>query len=140
MASKRETILARVATVLAGTVSVGSRIYRSRVEALARAEAPALVVEPVADAAQGRGTLAHVTWQLSFRVYVIARGLILDQVADPIAVDVHSRIMADPTLDGLAVDIMPASVAFEAEAIDGGGGVVALEYIVTYRTLQNSIE
>jgi hypothetical protein len=52
MASKRETILQRIVTALAGTTGVSTRIYRSRVEPLARGEAPAIVVEPVSDAAE----------------------------------------------------------------------------------------
>jgi hypothetical protein len=40
--SVRERILAHIATVtLPGTVQVGIRIYRSRVQALSRSEAPA---------------------------------------------------------------------------------------------------
>jgi len=47
--SKREQILARIVTTLAGTSGVGSRIYRSRVEPLARGESPAIIVEPISD-------------------------------------------------------------------------------------------
>ena len=47
MTTKRESILADIAASLAGTVQVGSRIYRSRVEAIARAESPAIVIEPI---------------------------------------------------------------------------------------------
>jgi hypothetical protein len=49
---KRESILAAITTALAGTVQVGSRIYRSRTEAFARNEAPALIVEPTDDLAK----------------------------------------------------------------------------------------
>ena len=38
MSTIREQILARIATNLTGTVGVSTRIYRSRVEALARSE------------------------------------------------------------------------------------------------------
>jgi hypothetical protein len=47
MPSIREQILARIATtVLPGTVQVGGRIYRSRVESYSRSEAPAITVSP----------------------------------------------------------------------------------------------
>ena len=49
MSSKRESILAAIATTLVGTTGVSTRIYRSRVEAFARNEAPALVIEPGTD-------------------------------------------------------------------------------------------
>ncbi len=38
MATKRERILAAIKTNLANTVGVGTRIYRSRAEALTRSE------------------------------------------------------------------------------------------------------
>ena len=40
MASKREQILAAIKTSLANTTGVGTRIYRSRAEPMARAESP----------------------------------------------------------------------------------------------------
>jgi hypothetical protein len=49
--SRREAILAAIRTALTNTVGVGTRIYRSRVEPMARAESPAIIVEPV----QGEG-------------------------------------------------------------------------------------
>ena len=45
MATKRETILARIATVLAGTTGVSDRIFRSRTTALTRAETPSIIIE-----------------------------------------------------------------------------------------------
>ena len=51
MATKRETILAAIRTALTGTTGVGTRIYRSRVEPIAREESPAIVVEPLIDTA-----------------------------------------------------------------------------------------
>jgi len=47
MTSKREQILSAIATTLAGTAGVSTRIYRSRVDAMSRAETPALLIEPL---------------------------------------------------------------------------------------------
>jgi len=47
MTTKRESILTAIRTALTGTTGVGTRIYRSRVEPMAREESPALVVEPI---------------------------------------------------------------------------------------------
>ena len=41
MASKREQILAALKTSLTNTTGVGTRVYRSRVAAVTRAESPA---------------------------------------------------------------------------------------------------
>ena len=49
MTTRRESILARIRTNLTDTTGVGTRIYRSRVEPLARGELPAIVVEPISD-------------------------------------------------------------------------------------------
>ena len=41
--TKRETILSAIASALAGTAGVGTRIYRSKVVPLSRGESPSIV-------------------------------------------------------------------------------------------------
>lgn len=139
MASKRETILTRVAAVLAGTTGVGTRIYRSRVEALSRAETPALLIEPISDQPT-QDTLATMSWTLSFRVSVVTRGTIPDQMADAAAIDVYSKIMADVTLDGLVTDLLPSGFDFQMLDADQPVGITSISFAATYRTTLNSIE
>lgn len=134
MTTKRETILAAVRTALTGTSGVSTRIYRSRVEPLARGELPAIVVEPVSDTAVQNTSLPTLDWSLTIRVVVIVRGNIPDQVADPIVQDMHSKLMADLTLGGYAIDIQPQSVDFKLEEADQPSGVIVCEYLVRYRT------
>ena len=138
MASKRELILARMVTALAGTAGVGSRIYRSRVTPLARGESPAIVVEPVSDQAD-QDTLGTLMWTMQVRVAVIVRGDVPDQLADPVLVDIHAKLMSDATLKGYAIDLLPATVAFEMIEADQTAGVVSAEYAVKYRTTLNSL-
>lgn len=138
MPSKRENILARVATALAGTSGVGSRIYRSRVVPLARGEAPALVVEPVSDSCV-QDTLSTLMWTLTFRVSVIVRGNIPDQLADSAMLDVHSKLMGDATLDGMVIIMLPSTVSFEMLEADQPAGVVSAEFTAQYRTSLNSL-
>lgn len=138
MASKRETILARVVAALAGTTGVSTRIYRSRVEPLARGEAPAIVVEPVSDQAV-QDTVGTLQWTLTFRVSVIVRGAVTDQLADPAMLDVHSKLMADDTLDGLVIQLLPSTVSFESIEADQPAGVVSAEFTAQYRTALNSL-
>jgi hypothetical protein len=57
-----------------------------------------------------------------------------DQVADPIVQDMHSRLMADLTLGGIAYDVQPLSVQFELQSADQPAGVVICDYAVRYRT------
>lgn len=134
MASKRETILAAVRTALIGTTGVGNRIYRSRVEPMARAESPAIVIEPINDTAQQNTSLPTLDWSLTVRVAVIVRGAIPDQVADPIVASLHSKLMVDLTLGGIAMDIQPQSVTFEMLEADQPAGVISCDYLIRYRT------
>jgi hypothetical protein len=134
MTTRRETILTAVRTALTGTTGVGARIYRSRVEPMARAESPAIVIEPVTDLAQQNTSLPTLDWSLTVRVAVIVRGTVPDQQADPIVEDLHSRLMADLTLGGAAIDIQPQSVTFEMVDADQPAGVISCEYLIRYRT------
>ena len=134
MTTKRETILAAVRTALTGTTGVSTRIYRSRVEPLARGESPAIVVEPVSDTAAQNTALPTLDWSLTVRVAIIVRGDIPDQLADPIVASAHSKIMADLTLGGYAIDVQPQSVSFDLMEADQPAGVIMMDYLVRYRT------
>jgi hypothetical protein len=134
MTTKRESILARIETVLAGTTGVSTRIYRSRVEPLARGESPAIVIEPVQDQAEQNTSLPTLDWSLTVRIAVIVRGNVPDQVADPTVESLHSKLMADLTLNGYAIDVQPQSVSFEMVEADQPAGVISCDYLIRYRT------
>jgi hypothetical protein len=132
--TKRESILSALVSSLAGTTGVGTRIYRSRVEAFARSECPALVIEPLSDEATIDTSLPTLTWRLGVRIAVIVRGNIPDQLADPIIESLHSKLMADLTVGGNAMDIQPINVSWELVESDQPTGVVMCDYRVLYRT------
>jgi hypothetical protein len=132
--TRRENILAAILTALTGTTGVSTRIYRSRVEPIARAESPAIVIEPVKDDATIQTQLATLDWSLRVRITVIVRGAIPDQIADPILQSLHTKIMADPTLGGYAIDIMPLAVNFVFMEADGTAGEIQCNYRIMYRT------
>ena len=135
MILKRERILAAITTALAGTVQVGSRIYRSREEAFARNEAPALVIEPGIDTPTVEPvSTCKIDWRFNVVVAVHTRGAIPDQLAAPIVVSVHLRIMADRSLGGLALDVLPGPVDHQREQADAAAGWTVLSYVVRYRT------
>lgn len=138
MSSKRETILAAVKTALTGTSGVSTRIYRSRSAAFARQEYPALVLEPISDAAT-REAVGRLTWRLSFHVAVLVRADEADSAADPTVIDVHSKIMGDATLSSLLVDLVPASVDYQFFDGDVPLGVVTQQFQATYQTTETSI-
>lgn len=132
--SKREQILAAIRTALNGTTGVGSRIYRSRVEPLARQESPAVIVEPVKDRCEQNTSLPMLDWTLLVRIAVVIRANVPDQAADPVVESIHSHLMADLSLGGLAIDIQPFQVEFQAVEADVPAGVVLCDYLVKYRT------
>jgi hypothetical protein len=134
MTTKRERVLRAIVTTLAGTTGVGTRIYRSRVEPLARQESPAIVIEPITDQAQQNTSLPTLDWSLTVRVAIIVRGNVPDQLADPIVESAHAKLMADLTLGGYAIDVQPQNVAFELVEADQPAGVISLDYLVRYRT------
>lgn len=134
MTTRRETILAAVRTALTNTAGVGTRIYRSRVEPIARAESPAIVIEPVSDQAEQNTSLPKLDWSLTVRVSVIVRGNIPDQLADPTVESLHAKLMADLTLGGYAIDIQPIGVNFELVEADQPAGVISCDYLIRYRT------
>jgi hypothetical protein len=132
--TKREQILAAIRTALNGTTGVANRIYRSRVEPLARSESPAIVVEPINDVCQQNTSLPTLDWSLLVRVAVVVRSNIPDQAADATVESLHSKLMADLSLGGLAIDIQPVQVEFQAVEADVPAGVVMCDYRVQYRT------
>ena len=134
MTTKRESILTAIAATLVGTTGVSTRIYRSRVEPITRGESPTIVIEPISDNAQQNTSLPTLDWSLVVRIAVIVRGNIPDQLADPTVQSLHSKLMADLTLGGYAIDIEPVSVTFELVEADQPAGVVMCDYRVQYRT------
>jgi hypothetical protein len=134
MTTKRETILAAVRTALTGTTGVSSRIYRSRVEPVSRAESPAIVVEPLSDTAAQNTALPTLDWSMIVRITVIVRGAVPDQLADPIIESLHSKVMSDLTLGGYAIDVQPIGVTFNFTEADGAAGEIQCDYRVMYRT------
>lgn len=141
MASKREQILAAVAATLAGTTGVSTRIYRSRVEAFARNEAPALVIEAGTDtAAEELVSTCKIDWRMPVLVAVYTRGAVPDQLADPIIISLHAKLMADRTLGGLVMDIWPGTVDPQIEKADQPALWTVCTYNVRYRTSVTSLE
>lgn len=134
MTTKRESILAAIKTALSGTAGVGTRIYRSRPEPLSRGESPAIVIEPVSDTPEQNTSLPTLDWTLRVRIVVIERATVPDQAADDTIEDLHSKIMADLTLGGLAIDVMPATTSFQLLEADQPAGVIFCEYDVRYRS------
>jgi len=134
MTTKRERILGAIAASLAGTTGVSTRIYRSRVEAVSRGESPAIVIEPLTDTPAQNTSLPTLDWTLRVRISVIVRAAVPDTTADATIESMHSKLMADLTLGGYAIDVQPAQTTFNFFEADQPAGVIFCEYEVRYRT------
>ena len=140
MASKREQILAALKTKLTGTTGVATRIYRSRPEAFSRAETPAIILEPISDTPLDTNSIYEkITWEFRVRVTVIVRGTIPDKVADPTNVSLYNKLMTDPTIGGLAIDIKPSQTSFEIVESDQPTGIISNEFDIEYRSSYNNL-
>ena len=127
MATKREQILSKIKTNLAGTTGVGTRIYRSRAEAFTRSETPAIIIEPISDTPQDTSSFYNqVTHE--FRVRIV-----------PTIESLHTKVLSDTTLNGLCIDIRPSTTSFEILEADQPAGVISCEFDIEYRTLYNSL-
>lgn len=135
MSTKREAILSRLITQLAGTAGVGTRIYRSRVTPVSRDEGAVLIVEPISDSCETRRD--KFQWTLTVRLSVIVRGSATqtaDQAADATVKSIHDKVISDITLNGKAIDITPRNVNFDLIDGDQPSGVVSCDYIIIYQT------
>ena len=140
MATKRERILAALKTNLANTVGVGTRIYRSRAEAFTRSETPAIIIEPISDTpAETQNFNDRINWDFRIRISVVVRGAVPDQVADPTIESLHTKVLTDPSIGGLALDIRPSTTNFEILDADQPAGVISCEFDIEYRTTYNSL-
>lgn len=141
MTSRREDILAAMMTRLANTSGIGSpaRVYRSRVVAMRTDKLPAITVEPLQESAQ-YDNLNFMTWTLQVSVKVFTRGEAPDQLADPIINSAYALLMADRSLGGLALDVLPSSIGFSAEDGDKPLGMADCVFTVTYRTNPVNLE
>jgi hypothetical protein len=144
--SIREQILNRIHTVtLPGISQVPTgRIYRSRSQALSRNEAPAIIVSPGNDdpfnAPRTIGaSLGKLDNTLAVLIEVYVRGDIPDQLADPIGVQIHSRMMADRTMGGLAKNVQPDGWRPQYEQADLTAGWFGFQFLVKYRTQDDDI-
>tara|TARA_Y100000289_G_C3802119_1_gene89529 strand:- start:30 stop:455 length:426 start_codon:yes stop_codon:yes gene_type:complete len=134
MATKRETILSRIATALNGTAGVSTRIYRTRVDPVDRAASPAVIIQPIRDVCVQTTSLPKLDWTLTVRITVIERAAIPDQAADDTIESLHSKVMSDLTLGGVAHDVVPVRTEFEFLEADQPAAVISCEYEIKYRT------
>ena len=132
MPSKREQILAAITTLLSPVVGVSGRVYRSQSDPNPRELAPFLTIEWSSEQSMP-DTVQLLGRSLNVDISVYTRGDAPDTLADPIMVDVHQRLTADPSLGGLAMDIQLDGASNEILAADFPAAKVTHTYVVKYR-------
>jgi hypothetical protein len=132
--TKREAILQAILAKLQTVSGVSTRIYRSRAQVLARAEAPAILMTFLRDTPE-QISLPIIDWTMQVKVEVLTRGAVPESLADAIVKEVHTKMLEDPSLGNLAKDVQPGQVDFQLLDADGDGGVVSCDFNVLYRTL-----
>ena len=71
---------------------------------------------------------------MTVRCAVIVRSSTPVTTADAVVENMHSRIMADLTVNGYAIDVQPGAVVIETLDSDQPTGIINCNYIVRYRT------
>ena len=135
--TRRELILARLKTNL-DAIS-GATVYRSRVEPLARSEAPAIIIEPVSDQPTGTNFYDKLDWTMRVRVSTIVRAALPDDVSDTYTQAVHLKLMADQTVNSYALDLLPDRTEFSLVEADIPLGIISQDFLVRYRTSRTDL-
>jgi hypothetical protein len=133
----REKILARMKTNLDAITT--ATIYRSRVEPLARGEVPAIIIEPVNDQPVDTNFFDKLDFTMRVRVTTLVRAALPDDNSDAFTQLVHSKLMADQTCNGNALDLTPDRTEFSLYEADIPLGVVTQDYLVRYRTSRTDL-
>jgi len=143
MASRAEAITQAIVAALTSPAMSSvpaDQVYRDLDRALDAAVPVALVVDSGDEPAPDLTTLSIAYRTLSVRVVVLARGGSAASLADAPMLEAYSRIMADKTLGGLALDITEGDTQRQTHALETGVAAVAKSYLIQYRTLANSLE
>lgn len=130
----REAILQTVVERVRGLSNTGLKVFRSRRAALGRLELPAVVIEPVSDSGDNSDTTIYQDWQLLVSVRLFTRGDAPDVASEALAAQIHSVLMADGQLGGLALSITATNVTYTLEFSEGTACETTVEYQINYRT------
>jgi hypothetical protein len=139
--TKQEQIVAVLYAALENTAGVSGRIYRSRTEAFSRDESPAVTVEHgPASASVPPVSTCYIDWTFQVVIGVYSRGQhgisgpSPDQAADPVIRQIHANLMADRSVGGLAMDLIPLSRDPQLQSAENPAMWTVLSYQVRFRT------
>ena len=136
--TKAEQIMAAVTTLMGGLN--GITVYRSRVDALSRRQAPALVISQEGNVP---GTTpvstCKIEWDLTINLEFYCRGAIPDAQASPFIEAAHALLMADRSIGGRAINTWPGPQQPQLDPTDSTALWMVCPYVITHRTTQENI-
>lgn len=134
MSTKREDILAAVATAIDATNAGGTAVYRNRQDAYAAGQSTAIVVRPLADEPVDVGVNGPLDSRLSFAVDVIS--VLSQAAADDVAEAAYAAVMA-----GIAgtMDITPGPHTWEMDSANEDALILMMQFDVLYRHAWGSL-
>jgi hypothetical protein len=135
-ASITEQMLETINTKFASIT--GATVFRSRQAALALAEGIAVILRPKEEPVRYLANSVAVR-ELGIEISIIGRGAVPDQTIDPVRVQMHQYLMADPTLGGLAQRIVEQGNEWEFEEADQTGVELKASYKIIYANRTNSL-
>ena len=137
MNTHRETVVQAIATKLTEAGVASGRVFRSRSNALAANELPAIVLRAGAESVDNSQRTISVR-NFDVELEIIVHGEPADQIADPVAAAASAAILADMSLGGAVYRIVESSIG-APELADGNGttGMVRVTYTATYATQIN---
>lgn len=132
-----------VAAALQRTPAICDRIDEQRDLTLpAGVAASVSVFRDTSRAAPGAILGAPVDWTTRIRVLVKARTTAAGPAeanADALALTAYARVMADPSLGGVADDLVPEDLTWDQDDADSGVALALLNFRITHRTSGGSI-
>ena len=132
MTSIRERILqviqSRISTAIAPIP-----VIRQPTTPIPRKDSPALVLAVEGETVVRKANLA-VERILRLRLVALARGDTAFTQTDQIIVKAHGALMAEPSLDGLALGLDETDLDWDAEDADAGAVALPARFDVRYRT------
>jgi hypothetical protein len=95
---------------------------------------PAVIVEPVNDSPVGTNFYDKLDWTMRVRITTFVRAATPDDTSDTYSQQVHALLMADQTLNGYALDLLPDRTDFAMYEADIPVGMITQDFLVRYRT------
>lgn len=137
MNTHRESVLLSIVSVLTSANVAGGRIFRSRSNAMAANELPAIVLRAGNESVDNSNRTYSIR-NFDVELEIVVRGEPADQLADPIVAAASAAILADQSLGNTIYRIVESSIG-APELADGNGttGLVRVTYTATYATRLN---